>query len=160
MSITRRSAPIFAFTALALLIAGCSVPGDSGAAAAPSATAPTPAASSPVGEPADEQTNIQACAIVQEVLADFSSLTEIDPGDPHAALKGLREAQENLDAAVDDITNSEVKPAAEQAVIALDDYVDFLEQVLDDPIGTDLEDMKPKLEAFQTGLMDLGMSCV
>lgn len=145
-----RSVTAASIALLALLFTGCAG-GTSDAGDKKTDTADKPAATA--------QSKEDACDIMLTSLTELQSLSSVDTSDPNAALAAFKEAQTKVDDAATQVTNEEVKPAADESAAALKGYVEFLDQVSTDPANADVSKMGDHVQALTDGMTELSTVC-
>ncbi|MCD1570902.1 hypothetical protein [Agromyces mediolanus] len=154
MTATRKIAAV-SFAAMALLLAGCASGGNAEGTAAKSEKQTEKQAEAP----AAEQTKQEACTDVQTALQELSGLSSVDASDPAAALAALKDASGTVSETAAKVGNPEVKAAADQAAVALDEYVVYLDSMVADPANADIAAMGDHITALQESVTELGTVC-
>ena len=143
------------FALLALLFTGCAAAGTETAADSKGEAK----SDSAEAAPAADQSKEEACTVMLNSLKELESLSTIDQSDPAAAIEALRAAEAQFTGAAEQVSNSEVKPAADTATGALTDYVAYLDGMLSDPANADLTAMGDQITAFSEGIAGLSTVC-
>lgn len=136
-----------------LALSGCSV-GAPDAANTPSA-APS--------ESSSDQSTAESCLILQDAVKDSaaelqSAYAELQ-SDPAAAVAKIQGLADALDAGAAEITDADVKAAAEDARDSVTAMVDILEVVVADPASLDMTAFQTSATAVQDSFAAIGELC-
>ncbi|MFF2493721.1 hypothetical protein [Agromyces sp. NPDC058064] len=141
------------FALLALLFTGCAAGG-----AAPAADGGGDAKAE-AAAPAADQSKEEACELVKTTLTELEGLASVDTSDPAAALEAFKGAEQTVTETAAQISNSEVKPAADGAATAMTEYVTYVDGMLADPANADVSAMGDHLTALTEGITELTTVC-
>lgn len=143
---------IAASAAVILALSGCSF-GSPTPSSVPS-TAPTEASS---------QSTAESCAILEDAVRDAtaglqSAFAEAQ-SNPAGAAEKVQALADALDAGAAEVTDPDVKAAAEQARDSVSAMVDILEAVIADPTSLDLPSFQASATAVQDSFTTIGEIC-
>lgn len=178
----RMTIPLAALCASLTLLGGCSgtpltpvssasptTAATQSASASPAASeaasaAETPATSeAPAASEAPTQGALVACAELGQVMMDFSSTLQGATGgsakNAKSAVKKLKDFSVEFAAAVDKVTNPEVKAQAQKARKSLDKLVDELTKALDNPAKANAKKMTKAMTTMQKEFTAMGKVC-
>ncbi|MEL4319772.1 hypothetical protein WJX64_12225 [Leifsonia sp. YIM 134122] len=124
-------------------------------------TPPAPAASAPA---AAAQTVEEACVIMNDAITSLSGLDtdenmDMLGTDPAAAQAAIDEASADLTAAAAQVTNADVKPAADAVVASSQSYFDYLIAFSTDPESIDVDAFGDQLTAFSDSIVGVQERC-
>lgn len=143
------------FALLALLFTGCAAGG-----AAPAADGTSDAKTdTSEAAPAGDQSKEEACELVKTTLAELEGLSSVDTSDPAAALEAFKGAEQTVNETAAQISNAEVKTAADSAAAAMTEYVTYVDGMLADPANADVSAMGDHLTALTEGITELTTVC-
>lgn len=141
------------FALLALLLTGC-------AAGAPAADAGSKEdVKAEAAAPAGDQSKEEACEIVNTALTELQGLSSVDTSDPAAALEAFKGAEQTVTETAAQISNADVKTAADGAATAMTEYVAYVDGMLADPANADMSAMGDHLTALTEGITELTVVC-
>ncbi|MFF2274300.1 hypothetical protein [Agromyces sp. NPDC058126] len=144
------------FTLLALLLTGC-------AAGAPAADAGSKgdakSESAESAAPEAGQSKEADCAIVKTTLTELEGLSSVDTSDPAAALEAFKGAEQTVKETAAQVSDADVKAAADSAAAAMTAYVAYVDGMLADPANADVSAMGDHLTALTEGITELTVVC-
>nr|WP_157497982.1 hypothetical protein [Leifsonia sp. Leaf325] len=124
-------------------------------------TPPAPSASAPA---AAAQTVEEACVIMNDAITSLSGLDtdenmDMLGTDPAAAQAAIDKASADLTAAAAQVTNADVKPAADAVVASSQSYFDYLIAFSTDPESIDVDAFGDQLTAFSDSIVGVQELC-
>jgi hypothetical protein len=142
-----------------LLVTGCA-----GGAVAEEAALQTKAPE-PAAEAVAEQTVAEACLLLQSGAQEFIAIGEQENAfsaamaDPAGHVAKFESADAAFAAAVDQVSNSDVRVPADTASEAMHSLVAFLSGAIADPASADLNQMGPLMDGITAGFAGIGEVC-
>lgn len=143
------------FALLALLFTGCAAAGTETAADSKGEAK----SDSAEAAPAADQSKEEACVLVKTTLTELEGLASVDTSDPAAALEAFKGAEQTVSETAAQISNKDVKAAADNAATAMTEYVAYVDGMIADPANADISAMSDHMTALTEGITELTVVC-